>query len=277
MRIDAHQHFWSYVAGAEEFSWIDDSMKPIQQSFLPEDLEPLLSAGGIDGCVAVQATQAEQENQFLLGLADRASFIRGVVGWVDLKSPNVDAELDRLKVYPKFRGVRRIVQAEPAAILADSDFRRGIAALAPRGLTYDLLVHQHQLREAVAFVRDFPLQPIVLDHLAKPLILRRELEPWATHLRELGQCSNCYCKVSGLITEADWVHWSSDDLRPYLDVVFEAFPAERLMFGSDWPVCLLAAPYARVVEVIDEYLAAVDAATRAALFGENAARFYGLR
>jgi L-fuconolactonase len=276
MRIDAHQHFWSYVAGSEEFSWIDDSMRAIQRSFLPEDLEPLLRAEGFDGCVAVQAAQTEQENQFLLGLSQRAKFVRGVVGWADLRAPNVGDELDRLQAYPKFRGVRRSVQAEPAAILKDANFRRGISALAPRGLTYDLLVYQHQLLEAVAFVRDFPEQAIVLDHLGKPLIGKGELDPWATHLQALGRCDNCYCKLSGLVTEADWVHWSPDDLRPYLDVVFNAFPAERLMFGSDWPVCLLAAPYARVVEIIEEYVDEDAPEPHAGVFGENAARFYGI-
>lgn len=276
MRIDAHQHFWSYVAGSEEFSWIDDSMQRIQRSFLPEDLEPLLSAAGMDGCIAVQAAQSEAENQFLLGLAESHDFIRGVVGWVELTSSTVGDDLDRLKQNPKFRGVRRIVQAEPVSILADPNFRRGISALSPRGLTYDLLVHQHQLREAVDLVRSFPEQPIVLDHVGKPLIAKGELEPWASHLSALGSCPNCYCKVSGLITEADLAHWVPDDLEPYLDVVFEAFPMERLMFGSDWPVCLLAAPYARVVEVLEEYLSDCATGACATVFGANAARFYGV-
>lgn len=276
MRIDSHQHFWQYDSSSPDFSWIDESMGAIRRSFLPGDLAPQLAQQRFDGSIAVQAAQTEQENEFLLDLASQYDFIRGVVGWVDLRSPVVGESLDRLTQHPKFVGVRRIVQAEPAAILADADFNRGVRELSQRGLTYDLLIRQEQMPEAVAFVQSHESLKVVLDHVGKPAIAQGLREPWATHIKALGQLPHCYCKVSGLVTEASHAHWSEDDLLYYLEQVFDAFPPARLMFGSDWPVCLLAAPYARVLEVVEHFLEGASEDTRAVVFGDTAARFYGI-
>lgn len=276
MRVDAHQHFWRYVPGGEGFEWIDDSMAAIRRSFAPEDLAPELDGAGIDGSVAVQAAQSLDENRFLLELASASPRILAVVGWVDLRDPRVGHELDRWQRYDKLRGIRRIVQAEPAAILLDSAFQSGVQELTRRGLGYDVLIHAGQLAEALQLVRSLPDQPFVIDHVAKPRLAEAVLEPWASQMHELGRLANVYCKVSGLVTEAAGFAWTPEQLRPYLDVVFESFPPERLMFGSDWPVCLVAATYGQVYRVIEEYARHLSPASRDALFGGTAAEFYCL-
>lgn len=251
-------------------------MRAIRRDFLPADLEPTLAANAIDGCIAVQADQSEQETWFLLDLARRHSFIKGVVGWVDLLSPRLEASLDMLATDARLRGVRHVAQGEADDFLAREDVIEGIGRLGRAGLTYDILIVARQLPAALTLTSRLPDQPFVIDHLAKPPIKDRALEPWATAMRELARRPNVCCKVSGLVTEADWHHWRADDLTPYLDVAFEAFGPDRLMFGSDWPVCLVAAPYARVLETIADYAAALSASEREALFGGTAARFYGL-
>ncbi len=251
-------------------------MAAIRRDFLPVDLAPVLAANGMDGCVAVQADQSDAETLFLLELAHANAFIRGVVGWVDLRAPDLDDTLGRLVANPRLRGVRHVAQAEADDFLARDDVARGIGRLHSFGLTFDLLVFERQLPAAIALVDRLPDQPFVLDHLGKPRIRDGVLEPWATHLRELARRPNVWCKLSGTITEADLAHWRPADLRPYLDVAFEAFGADRLMFGSDWPVCLVAGDYARVVGVVEEYAHAFSADEQQALFGGNAARFYGL-
>ncbi|MCG6987158.1 MAG: amidohydrolase family protein [Gemmatimonadetes bacterium] len=273
-RLDAHQHFWRYDPVRD--AWITADMAVIRRDFLPADLAPELRANGVNGCVAVQADQSEEETRFLLGLAHAADFVRGVVGWVDLRSPELDASLERFSADRRFRGVRHIAQAEADNFLARADVARGVAHLADFGLTFDVLVYERQLPAAITLAERLPDQPMVLDHLGKPRIAAGVLEPWATHLRELARHPNVCCKVSGMVTEADWVHWRPDDLRPYLDVAFEAFGPDRLMFGSDWPVCLVAGGYARVLEVVEAYAGAFSPDERSALFGGNAARFYGL-
>lgn len=276
MRVDAHQHFWRYDAADPAFDWITPGMRAIKRSYAPADLEPELAAHGLDGSVLVQVAQTPEENHFLLGLAEANSKVLGVVGWVDLCAENVGESLDRLVQNPKFKGARRIVQAEPAEIMLDPAFQRGIAALGPRGLGYDILVYAVQLPEALELVRRFPEQRFVIDHIAKPAIKAGQLEPWATHMRELGRRPNVWCKVSGMVTEADLEAWKPDHLKPYLDVVFEAFSASRLMFGSDWPVCLLAGSYADVYRVVDDYTASLGEDARVQLFGGSAAEFYRL-
>ena len=275
MRIDAHQHFWRFDAGRDR--WITDEMRAIRRDFLPGDLEDALTANGIDGCVAVQADQSDEETRFLLELADRHPFIKAVVGWVDLRSPGLGATLDALAGRQKLRGIRHVAQAEPDDFLEQDDVIRGIREVGRAGLTYDILVVERQLPAALALTARLPDQPFVLDHLAKPRIRDEAIEPWAARMRELARRPNVFCKISGLVTEADWARWRPDHLRPYLDVAFEAFGSDRVLFGSDWPVGLVAAPYDRVLGVITEYAGALSPNERDALFGGTAMRVYGLQ
>ena len=275
MRIDAHQHFWRY--SAEEYGWIDDRMAVLRRDFLPTDLEPLLAGQGIDRCVAVQARQTLEETEWLLSLAEEHAFVAGVVGWADLRADDAADQLDRFASNPKLVGIRHVVQDEPDdEFLLRDDFCRGVGLLAERGLTYDILVYPKQLPAAVRFVERFPDQLFVLDHVAKPLVTTGELEPWATHVRELAAHAHVACKVSGLVTEADWSSWTPESFDPYLDVVLEAFRPGRLMFGSDWPVCLLAADYPAVHGIATRYLERLAPAERDGILGANAARFYGI-
>ncbi len=274
-RIDAHQHFWRYDPVRD--SWISDAMAVLRRDFLPADLAPLLEEHLLDGCVAVQADQSDAETHFLLDLASQYPWIRGVVGWVDLRSPDVAERLAELATNPCFRGVRHLVQGEPNdAFLLEPDVVRGISALTPLGLTYDLLLVPRQLPAAAQLAAQLPNQRFVLDHIAKPLIKDGVLEPWASDLGALALHPNVYCKLSGLITEADWAAWQPSDLRGYIDVVVESFGVERLLWGSDWPVCLLAGSYAQAHEVIAEYLVRFSVAEREAIFGGNAVTCYGL-
>jgi L-fuconolactonase len=275
-RIDAHQHFWRY--SPQTHGWIDDNMAVLKRDFLPEHLAPLLHERTYDGCVAVQAEQAVSETRWLLSLADQSAFIKGVVGWVDLRAPDVAAVLADLAKHPRFRGVRHIVQGEPDdRFMLGEEFQRGIAALAPLGLTYDILIYPRQLPAAIELVKRFPQQPFVLDHIAKPDMKAGTREPWATQIKALAAAHpGITCKLSGLVTEADWAHWKPTEIHPFLDVVLEAFGTERLMIGSDWPVCTLAADYHRTMGVVEEYLARVPPAAREAILGGTAAAFYGL-
>jgi L-fuconolactonase len=252
-------------------------MSVLQRDFLPEELETQLAAHGIDGSVAVQADQSEDETRFLLQLAERHPFVVGVVGWVDLRAADLPSRLEHFSQFERFRGVRHIAQAEPDDFLDREDVVRGIGLLSDFGLTYDILVYPRQLRAALSLVEKLSDQPFVVDHLAKPRIRDGEMEPWAAQMSELASYPNVWCKVSGLVTEADWSRWRPEDIHPYLDVVFEAFGPDRLMFGSDWPVCLLAASYPQVWELIDDFAACLSAAARDKLFGGNALRFYGLK
>ena len=266
MKLDCHQHFWSYDAA--QYPWIPAG-SPLHRDWLPADLAPLLAAAGLEGCIAVQARQTLAESRWLLELAEHHAIIKGVVGWVDLRSPEVGAQLAEFAAHPRFVGVRHVVQDEP-----DADFLRGIGELRAHKLTYDLLIFPLQLPAAISLVKQFPGQPFVLDHIAKPPIKTGVLSPWREQLRELAQSPNVLCKVSGMITEADAKAWQAADFRPYLDVVFEAFGEDRLMFGSDWPVCLLAAEYAQTFALVRDYLAPLSAEAQAKILGGNAARFY---
>lgn len=275
MRVDAHQHFWIY--DPERYAWIGEGMDVLRGDFLPEDLAHELQACGIDGSVAVQARQDLEETRWLLGLAEEHDFLKAVVGWVDLCSEEVGEQLDELASHPKLRGVRHVVQDEPDDdFLLREDFRRGVARLAERSLTYDVLIYPRHLRVATAFVDQFPGQPFVLDHLAKPFIAKTEREPWAGEIRELARRENVSVKVSGMVTEARWGAWHPSDFAPYLEVALEAFGPGRLMFGSDWPVCLLSSAYEPMKAIVDEWAARLSEDERDGLFGGNAARFYGL-
>jgi len=276
MHIDAHQHFWIY--DRREYDWIDDSMAALRRDFLPADLKPELERNGFQGCVAVQARQTLEETRWLLELAERAPFILGVVGWVDLRSPRVRFELESLTGKSKLVGVRHIVQSEPdEGFLLQPDFLRGIAMLEEFGLAYDILIYARHLPVAAEFVARFPRQRFVLDHMAKPPIKGGALDAWARGIQGLAAFPNVYCKVSGLVTEADWQAWKPEDIRPYLDVAFECFGPSRLMAGSDWPVCTVAAPYARVMNLVKDYLGKYSANEKEAVLGENAAAFWRLK
>ena len=272
LRIDSHQHFWRYSQA--EFGWIDDTMANLRRDFLPHDLRPLLVAAGIDGCIAVQAPQTLAETRFLLDLARQQPWILGVVGWVDLQSPHVDAQLREFTGNPRLVGVRHIAQTEPERFLVAPAFLRGIAALAPYDLTYDVLVYPHQLPAAVELAARFPHQQFVLDHCAKPDLRSGELAGWRQHLRALAARPNVVCKLSGLVTEAPWATWTLDTLRVAVDLVLEQFGADRVLFGSDWPVCLCASSYARWVETVETFVATAGPAALAAVFGGTAATAY---
>jgi L-fuconolactonase len=275
MRIDSHQHFWKYNPVRDQ--WITDEMAIIRRDFLPEDLFLELRANQIDGCIAVQADQSENETRFLLDLARQNSFIRGVVGWIDLRAENVSECLAVLARNKKLRGFRHIVQAEPDdRFMLQPQFLKGIGCLSELGFTYDILIYPRQLRAAIELVARCPNQSFVIDHLAKPDIKARHTAPWAEQMREIATSPNVYCKVSGFITEADWKNWQPDDFKPYLDTVFEAFGPERIMFGSDWPVCLLAGSYSQVIQLIARYTKGFSPSDKEQIFGLNAARFYGI-
>jgi L-fuconolactonase len=274
VRIDSHQHFWRYTAARD--TWITDEMSILKRDFLPEELLPKLDAGGFAGSIAVQTSQSDAETSFLLDLADRNPAIRGVVGWVDLCAPDVPAHLEKYSRAAKLCGFRHIAQAEADDFLLREDFSRGIAALEQFDFTYDILIYERQLPAAIALVERRPQQRFVVDHLAKPAMRAKHMAFWARGMRVLAANPNVYCKASGLVTEADWKSWRADEFTPYLDVVFEAFGPDRVMFGSDWPVCLLAATYAQVTQLIEDYVRVLPGADQEKVFGGNAMRFYGL-
>lgn len=275
MKIDAHNHFWRYHPAA--YPWITDELALLKRDYLPSEFQKVLAGNGLAGTVAVQAAQNEQETDFLLTLAEQHDFIRGVVGWVDLQSPQVGARLAHYAQNPKVKGMRHLVQDEAdPAFMQRPAFMRGIAALVTHNLTYDILVFHHQLPSAIQLVEHFPNQKFVLDHLAKPAIAAGAMQPWARHVRALAAHENVWCKVSGMVTEADWQHWKPADFAPYLDVVFEAFGAGRILYGSDWPVCLLAADYGVVAQIVADYIAALSPAEQKGVWGGNATRFYGI-
>ncbi len=273
MRIDSHQHFWRYQAPS--YSWITERMRILQRDYLPAELEPLLRAGGFDGCIAVQACQSVEDTAFLLELARRHAFIKGVVGWVDMCSDRLDEELARFAPDPGLVGVRHIVHDEPDDdFMLRADFRRGISRLRTFDLTYDLLLFPRHIPRAVRLAEEFPEQPFVLDHIAKPVIRDGQFSPWREDLRTLAAFPNVTCKLSGLVTEARWDSWRPEDIHPYLDIVVEAFGPSRLMIGSDWPVCLLAGDYRRVMDVVVGYVERLSKDERRGILGENAARVY---
>ena len=275
MHIDAHQHFWMYSPA--EYPWIDDSMAVLRRNFLPDDLAPELKKAGFGGSIAVQARQTLEETRWLLDLAASSPSILGVVGWVDLRSPTVRSELKVLARNPKLVGIRHVVQSEPDdRFLLQPEFMRGISVLEEFDLAYDLLIYGRHLPIAAEFVARYPRQRFVLDHLAKPPIKSGHIDFWAQGISRLATFPNVFCKLSGLVTEADWQHWTVEQIVPFLDVAFESFGPDRLMIGSDWPVCLVAASYARVVEVVKSYLLRKYPEDHARVLGENARGFYRL-
>lgn len=253
-------------------------MSVLKRDFLPEDLQPELSANRVDGCVAIQADQSEEETRFLLELARRHSEVKGVVGWIDLRGENLPERLRYFSQFEKLRGFRHIVQSEPDDwFLLRADFLHGVGQLADFGFTYDILIYPRQLPAAIELAERFPRQRFVIDHMAKPSVRSAELQPWSELMRKIARNSNVYCKVSGLLTEGRWQGWLVDDFKPYLDVVFEAFGCNRLMFGSDWPVCLLAGSYRQVMELVCAYIRAFPQDKQDRILGLNAVECYGLK
>jgi L-fuconolactonase len=274
-RIDAHQHFWIYRAA--DYPWIDDSMRGLRRDFLPEHLHGELTRTGVDASIAVQASQTVEETEWLLELADAHPFIAGVVGWVDLRADEVRDRLARLTASRKLIGVRHIVQSEPDdRFLLREDFCRGIGRLREFDLTYDILIYPRHLPVASELVAKFDGQPFVLDHLAKPEIRSGAIDTWARDLARVAAAPNVWCKVSGLVTEADWATWKPEHIRPYLDVAFDCFGATRLIAGSDWPVCTVAADYSRTMAMVTDYLERRSQADRDAVLGGNAQRLWRL-
>jgi L-fuconolactonase len=274
-RIDAHQHFWKFDPVRD--TWINESMKRIQRDFYPQDLKPLLDTHGFDGCVLVQTDQSDAETEFLLSLAWQYPFIKGIVGWIDLQADDISERLAQSAHNKILKGFRHVLQGEEQRdFMLRPTFMRGIAELQRYGYTYDILVYPDQLPFVKKFVANFPDQPFVVDHLAKPYIKSREIDTWREDIQDIARFPNVYCKVSGMVTEADLEMWKQPELTPYIDVVVEAFGVQRLMFGSDWPVCLLAAEYAEVVNIVKDYFASYSKSEQELVFGTTASRFYKL-
>jgi L-fuconolactonase len=273
--IDTHVHFWNFDPVRD--AWIDDSMQIIRRDFLPPDLLNAIADTPISGFVAVQADMSETETHFLLDLAENYSTIKGVVGWLDLCDIGIANRLKTFSQYSNLKGLRHIVQAEPAGFMDRKDFRAGIAQLRDYDLTYDILIYAPQLEEATRLVADFPNQQFVLDHLGKPDIRNRKFEDWAIGIKKLAAHPNCVCKLSGLVTEADWHNWSFATLWPYLETALEAFGPSRLLFGSDWPVCRLAAAYSDVVGLVQQAIDNLSPSEQQLILFENAIQVYNLK
>jgi L-fuconolactonase len=273
--IDSHQHFWQFDPVRD--SWISDDMKGIQQDFFPEHLFPLLQENGVDGTVIVQSDQSIEENIFQLNNAEKFDFIKGVVGWVDLQAEDVEDKLAYYKGFEKMKGFRHVLQVEAdRALMLKPAFKHGISLLNKYGFTYDILIFPDQLGYSLELVKEFPEQPFVIDHVAKPYIKAGKIDDWKRDMEAIAQQQNVYCKISGMVTEADWKQWKKEDLLPYIDVVVNAFGTKRIMFGSDWPVCLVASSYKQWIELLREYFAPFSQEERDAFFGKNAIGFYKL-
>jgi L-fuconolactonase len=276
MRIDAHQHFWIFDPVRD--SWITDDMAVIQRDFLPVHLKPILQENHIDGCIAVQADQSETQNSFLLELASENDFIKGVVGWVDLRTKNIEERLEYYSQFENMKGFRHVLQGEEdRALMLKPEFMNGIGKLKKHGFTYDILIFPDQLQYVPKFVNAFPDQKFVIDHIAKPDIKNRKVADWAKEMRAIAELDNVWCKVSGMVTEADWKNWKFDDFEPHLDVVFEAFGVERVMFGSDWPVCQVAATYKTMADIVTQYTSTLSLSEQSVFWGENAVNFYNIK
>ena len=275
MKIDSHQHFWKY--NAEKYSWIPDDMAKIRKDFTPTDVYPALQKFGFDGSVAVQAVQSEEETLKLLEYASCEEFIKGVVGWVDLSSAEVEKRLEVFSKASIIKGFRHTEWDKKGEFLLSPAFQNGIAALKQFDFTFDILVFDYQLPAAVELVKKFPDQPFVLDHMAKPKISEGLSEEWVKNIKQLGWHQNVYCKISGVVTETQEFQWKQDDFLPFLDTVVGTFGTSRLMFGSDWPVCLAAASYEEVVGICESYFSDFSKEEKEKVFGENATGFYNLK
>ena len=274
-RIDSHQHFWEFDPVRD--SWITEEMKVIQKDFLPTDLQPVLEQNGFEGCVTVQSDQSYDENRFQLHNATENDFIKGIVGWVDLASPYVERDFEYISQFEKIKGFRHVLQGESQRdLMLQPAFMNGISLLGKYNFTYDILIFKDQLQYLPKFVSSFPDQPFVLDHIAKPDIKNNEIDQWEKDISILGQFENLHCKISGMVTEANWKTWKKKHFKPYLDTVVETFGVDKIMFGSDWPVCLVAASFNEVVDIIEDYFSSFSKNEQEKFFGLNAINFYKL-
>ena len=275
MVIDSHQHFWKY--NPLKHSWIDDDMSVIRKDFLPSDLAKVYIENGISGCIAVQADQTLEETDFLIDLASKYDFIKGIVGWVDLRSENIEKVLEKYSKQNIVKGFRHVVQAESDHnFLLRPSFLRGISSLEKYNFTYDILVFPHQLGAVLEFVKQFPKQKFVIDHIAKPYIKDGFYEGWASQMTSISKQENVYCKMSGMITEADYNTWTSEQLNPYMDLILKDFGPDRIMFGSDWPVCLVAGNYKQVKEIVTNFILKLSDSEQRGIMGNNAINFYNI-
>lgn len=274
-KIDAHQHFWKFDPLRD--SWINEDMKVIQRDFLPSDLEPLLQKNNFAGSVVVQSDQSEEENTFHLTNAEKFDFIKGIVGWVDLQAPNIKDRLEYYSQFKKMKGFRHVLQSEPQRdLMLKPAFMNGIGSLKQYNFTYDILIFENQLQYVPSFVAAFPGQAFVIDHIAKPLIKGGDISDWKAGIAAVAQFENVHCKISGMVTEAGWNDWKKEDFKPYLDAVLEAFGINRIMFGSDWPVCLVAGNYEEVAGIVEDYFSSFSQEEQDKVFALNATRFYNL-
>lgn len=275
MKLDSHQHFWKY--NPADYGWISKEMNVLKKDFLPADLKIELSKIGFDGSIAIQARQNLEETEWLLSLSEKNSFIKGVVGWTDLRAENVEKQLDKYARNKKFVGVRHVLQDEhDDQFMLREDFRRGIKALKKYNIVYDILIYPKHLTFAIDFVKQFPEQVFVLDHIAKPDIKNSSLQPWKDDITMLAQNKNVFCKLSGMVTEANWYSWKPADFTPYLDTVFETFGTDRLMIGSDWPVCTVSSSYSKTMSLVIDYINNLPEADKNKVLGENAIRIYNI-
>ncbi len=275
IRIDSHQHFWHYDPA--KHVWMNEFMGVLKKDYLPTDLEPLLKKCALDGCIAVQANQAEVENTFLLGLASQYDFIKGIVGWVDLRADNLVEKLEYYQQFTKIKGFRHVIHDEPELdFMLQSAFMKGVSVLKNYGYTYDILIFAEHLPNTFTFVKNLPNQPFVIDHIAKPNIKNGETDNWKKQIKEIAVFENVYCKISGMVTEADWSSWKKDDFTKYLDVIIEAFGTNRIMYGSDWPVCTLAAKYEEQYNIVKDYFSSFSKTEQEHFLGATACNFYQL-
>lgn len=275
MTIDSHQHFWSY--NPEKHSWISEDMSVIRRDFTPSELHDIYVKNNVDGCVAVEADQTLRETEYLLELAELYEWIKGIVGWIDLKSSDTPALIEKYSAYPHFKGVRYVLQALPDGFMSDPQFIKGVSALHPYGLTYDILTTERQLDEVVHFVSKLPEMKLVIDHISKPNIKEESIEHWYAKMKTLSEYNHVHVKLSGMITEAHWDSWTTDDLKPYVDFCLENFGPKRLMFGSDWPVCLVAGSYTKVIQSLKTLISSLSADEQNDIMGNTAISFYNLR
>jgi len=275
VKIDAHHHLWKY--NVQDYGWMGEGMSAIRRDFLPRDLKAEIDAAGVNGVVTVQARQKVEETEWLLGLADDNDFMRGVVGWVPLVSPGVRSDLDRFAAHAKLKAVRHVLHDEQDdEYMLRGDFNAGVSLLEEFDLVYDILIFERHLPQTIEFVDRHPEQIFVVDHIAKPRIKDKVISPWRENITELARRENVFCKVSGMVTEADWKNWTVAQLRPYFDVVLSAFGPARLMFGSDWPVCLVACEYGRWHRIVCDFVSGLSSSEQAHILGDTAAEAYNL-
>ncbi|HAH23128.1 MAG TPA: amidohydrolase [Prolixibacteraceae bacterium] len=275
MIIDSHHHYWQY--NPVEYDWIDDSMKAIRKDFLPQMLKKTIQEAGVDGVISVHARQSIEETDWLLDMAYENLFMKGVIGWLPLTQDDIEVHLIKYSGEKLMKGVRHVLQGEPdPEFMLRSDFNRGISLLKKYSLVYDILILERQLPNTIRFVDQHPCQAFVLDHIAKPLIGRNELSPWKENIQELAKRNNVNCKLSGMVTEADYEHWTPEQLLPYFEVILEAFGPDRLLFGSDWPVCLVATNYKSWADLVRMNVSSLSVSEQTKIMGGNARRIYDL-